>query len=201
MIAKWLHELNANWPYVRPIWLLSRCCRGMNMHSLKDHFKRSLGYRYKVIYNWPTLMAMIPGAEATKASSMISDVLDCQSCSWAIGRSHMVAYLNLYAEYGLLHECVQVSYPTVMVIIMVSSKGKPPLMLPSWHKADTMIEDVTKITFSNSNNDQHLVWVSSVRLVGCIPDMPEVEIWSMVSLGIFLHSRLFTSILLDILTK
>ena len=55
-----------------------------------------------------------------------------------------------------------------------------------------MIGDFTEITVSNSDDDLHLVRVTSARLDGRMPDIPEVEIWRTVLLWIFLPSRLFS---------
>jgi len=52
------------------------------------------------------------------------------------------------------------------------------------------IADFTEITVSNSDNDLHLVRVTSVRLDSQMPDIPEVEIWRTVSLWMFLLSLL-----------
>ena len=55
--------------------------------------------------------------------------------------------------------------------------------------------DFTEITVSNSDNDLHLVRVTSARLEGRMPDIPEVEIWRTVSLWMVLLSLLFTLLL------
>jgi len=44
----------------------------------------------------------------------------------------------------------------------------------------TMIGDLTEITVYNSDNDLHLLRVTSARLDGRMPDIPEVEIWRTV---------------------
>jgi len=49
-----------------------------------------------------------------------------------------------------------------------------------------MIRDFTEITASNSVNDLHFVRVTSARLDSRMPDIPEVEIWRMVSHWMFL---------------
>jgi hypothetical protein len=55
-----------------------------------------------------------------------------------------------------------------IVMVMMSSKRKPPSMPPSQDDAQTKIGDFTKITVSNSNDELHLVQVTSARLmVGC----------------------------------
>ena len=80
--------------------------------------------------------------------------------------------------------------------MMMSCERRPPSMPPSQDKAHTMIGDFTEITVSNSDNDLHLVRVTSARSDGRMPDIPEVEIWRTVSLWMFLLSLLFTSLLL-----
>jgi len=45
--------------------------------------------------------------------------------------------------------------------MMNSSERKPPSMQPNQNEAHTMIGDFTKITVSNSDNDLHLVRVTS----------------------------------------
>jgi len=55
-----------------------------------------------------------------------------------------------------------------------------------------MIGDFTEITVSNSDNDLHLVEVTSARLDSRMPDIPEVEIWRTVSLWMFLLSLPFS---------
>jgi hypothetical protein len=59
-----------------------------------------------------------------------------------------------------------------------------------------MIGDFTENTVSNSDNDLHLVRVTSARLDGRMPHIPELEIWRTVSLWMLLLSLLFTSLLL-----
>jgi len=88
-----------------------------------------------------------------------------------------------------------------MVMAMMSSERKPPSMLPSQDEAHTMIGCFTEITVSSSDNDLHLVWVTSARLDGRMPDIPEVEIWRMVLLWMFLLSLHFTSLVLWILAQ
>ena len=78
-----------------------------------------------------------------------------------------------------------------MAMAMMSSERKPPSMPPSQDEAHTMIGDHTKITVSNSDNDLHLVRVTSARLDSRMPDIPEVEIWRTVSLWMFHLSLLF----------
>jgi hypothetical protein len=80
-----------------------------------------------------------------------------------------------------------------MAMAMTSSERKPPSMPPSQDEAHTMIGDFTEITVSNSDVVLHLVRVTSARLNGRMPDIPEVEIWSTVVLWMFL-SLLFSSL-------
>jgi hypothetical protein len=79
-----------------------------------------------------------------------------------------------------------------MAMAMMSSEQKPPPMPPSQDEAHTTIGDFTEITVSNSDNDLHLVRVTSARLDCRMPDIPEVEIWRTVSLWMFLLSLLFS---------
>ena len=91
-------------------------------------------------------------------------------------------------------------WPMVMAIAMMSSDRKPPPMPPSQHEAHMMIGDFTENTVSNSDDDLHLVRVTSARLDSWMPDIPEVEIWRTVSLWMFLLS-LFFSLLLYFFTS
>jgi len=83
----------------------------------------------------------------------------------------------------------------VMATVMMSSERKPPSMPPSQNNAHTMIGDFTEITVSNSDDDLHLVQVTSARMDSWMPDIPEVEIWRTVSLWMFLLSLLFSLLL------
>jgi len=85
-----------------------------------------------------------------------------------------------------------------MAMVMVTSERKPPSILPSQDEALAMIGDFTEITVCNSDNDLHLVRVTSARLDGRMPDIPAVEIWRTVLCWMFLLalSLLFTSLLL-----
>jgi hypothetical protein len=104
--------------------------------------------------------------------------------------------LNIYGEYDHLLGCLQVRYTDAMAMAMammiICSERKPPSMPPSQDEAHTTIGDFTEITVSNSDNDLHLVRVTSARLDGRMPDIPEVEIWRTVSLWMFLDSLLFS---------
>jgi len=81
-----------------------------------------------------------------------------------------------------------------IAMAMMSSKRKPSSMPRSQDEAHTMIGDFTEITVSNSDDDLHFVWVTSERLVGRMPDIPEVEIWRMVLRWMFLLSLFFSSL-------
>jgi hypothetical protein len=81
--------------------------------------------------------------------------------------------------------------PIAMVMAMMSSERKPPSFQPRQDEAHTMIGDFAEITVSNSDNDLHLIRVTSARLDGRMPDIPEVEILRTVSLWMFLLSLLF----------
>jgi hypothetical protein len=81
-----------------------------------------------------------------------------------------------------------------MAMVMMSSKRKPPSIPPSQDEAHTMIGDFTEIIVSNSDDHLHLVRVTSARLDGLMPDIPEVEIWRTVLLWMFILSLLFSSL-------
>jgi len=70
----------------------------------------------------------------------------------------------------------------------------------SQDEAHTKIWDLTQITVYISDNDLHLVRVTSARLDGRMPNIPEVKIWRPCHVGcsFFLCSSLyfFTSLLL-----
>jgi hypothetical protein len=78
-----------------------------------------------------------------------------------------------------------------MAMAMMSSERKPLSTPPSQDEAHTTIGDFTKITVSNSDNGLHLVRVTSARLDGRMPEIPEVEIWRAVSLWMFVLSLFF----------
>jgi hypothetical protein len=59
-----------------------------------------------------------------------------------------------------------------------------------------MIGDFSEITVSNSDDDLHFVRVTSARLDGRMPDIPEMEIWRTVLIWMFLLSLLCTTLLL-----
>jgi len=76
--------------------------------------------------------------------------------------------------------------------VMMNSQQKPPSMPPNQDEAHTMIGDFSEITVSNSDDGLRWVRVTSARLDGQMPDIPEVEIWRMVSLWMFVLSLLFS---------
>jgi len=86
---------------------------------------------------------------------------------------------------------IRMQRPMATVMAMMSSKRKPPSMPPSQDEPHTTIGDFTEITVSNSDDDLHLVRVTSARLNGQMPDILEVEIWRTVLLWMFLRSLLF----------
>jgi hypothetical protein len=102
----------------------------------------------------------------------------------------MTGYWNAYK----LDIPMQLPMAMAMAMIMMSSERKPPSMPPSQDEAHTMSRDFNKITVSNSDNDIHLVRVTSARLDGRMPDIPEVEIWRTVLLWMFLLSLPFSSV-------
>jgi len=79
-----------------------------------------------------------------------------------------------------------------MVMVMLGSEHKPPSMRPSQDEAHPTIGDFNEIAVANSDNDLHLIRVTSARLHGWMPAIPEVEIWRMVSLLMFHVSLLFS---------
>jgi len=93
----------------------------------------------------------------------------------------MVSMTSYWDAYKL---DIPMQWPMAMAMIN-SSERKPPSMPPSQHEAHTMIGDFTEITVSNSDNDLHLVRVTSARLDSRMPDIPEVEIRRTVSLWMF----------------
>jgi len=90
-----------------------------------------------------------------------------------------------------------------MPMMMMSTETKPPSMPPSHDETHAMIGDNTEGPVSNSDDDIRFLRVTSVRLDGRMPDIPEVEIWRTVLLWMFLLSLslLFTSVLIWILAK
>jgi len=98
----------------------------------------------------------------------------------------MTGYWNAYKL------AIPMQSPIVMEMAMMSRQRKPPSMPPSQDEAHTMIGDFTEITVSNSDNDLHLVRVTSAKLNRRMPDIPEVEIWRTVSHWMFfLFSSLY----------
>jgi len=81
-----------------------------------------------------------------------------------------------------------------IAMAMMSSELMPLSMPPRQDDAHSMIGDFTKISESNSENELLLVWVTSVRFNGQMPDILEVEIWKAVSLWMFFHCLVFSSV-------
>jgi len=81
-----------------------------------------------------------------------------------------------------------------MAMMMMSTKRKAPSMPPSQDEAHTLIGNFTEITVSNSEVDLQLIRVTSARLDGRMSDIPEVEIWGIVSLWMLLLSLFFSSL-------
>jgi hypothetical protein len=98
----------------------------------------------------------------------------------------MTGYWNAY----------KLDIPMAMAMVMMSSERKPPSMPPSQDETHTMIGDFTEITVSNSDDDLHLVRVTSARLDSQMPEISDVEIRTTVSLWMFFLSLLFASLLL-----
>jgi len=89
--------------------------------------------------------------------------------------------------------------PMAMAMVMVTSERMPPSILPSQDEAHALIGDFTEITVSNSDNDLHLVRVTSARLNSRMPDIPGVEIWRTVAHWMFLlFSSLYVFTSLDL---
>ena len=75
---------------------LGRAQTCLNIHGMNDHFMRSLGDRYEVIYDGPSPTAMIPRAEAAKAATMLTDVLGLQSCSRETRKARVLAHWKVW---------------------------------------------------------------------------------------------------------
>jgi len=82
-----------------------------------------------------------------------------------------------------------------MMIAMMSWQRKLPSMLPSQDEAHGMIGDFNAITVFISDNELHFTITSSARLDGQMLDIPELEIWRMVSLWMLQLLLLLTSLL------
>ena len=85
----------------------------------------------------------------------------------------MVSMIGYWDAYKL---DIPMAMTMATAMAVMSSERKPPLMPPSQDEAHTRIGDFTEITVSNSDNDLHLVRVTSARLDGRMPDSLEVEI-------------------------
>jgi len=73
-------------------------------------------------------------------------------------------------------------------MVMISSNQKLPSTPPNQDEAHTMTRDFIEIIVSNSVNDRQLVQVASGRLDARMPDIPELEIWTMMLHWMFLLS-------------
>ena len=91
---------------------------------------------------------------------------------------------------------IPMQWPMAMATAMMSRERKPPSMPPSQDEAHTTIEDFTESTVSNSDNDLHLVQVTSARLDSRMPDISEVETWRTLSLWMFLFFSSLNSLIL-----
>ena len=82
----------------------------------------------------------------------------------------------------------------------MSSERKPPSMPPRQDEAHTMLGDLLKITVSNSDNDLHLVRVTSERLmVGCWTFRKwRYGGWCYIGCSFFLFSSLYFFTSLDL---
>jgi predicted amidohydrolase len=59
-----------------------------------------------------------------------------------------------------------------IAMAMMGCERKPASMPPSQDEANTTVGDFTEITVSNSDNELHLIRVTSARLDGWMPDIP-----------------------------
>jgi len=69
---------------------------------------------------------------------------------------------------------------------MISNVHMPLSMPQSHDQGHTKLKDFTEIMVSNSNNDLPLEAVTSARLDGRRPDIPDIEVGKTVSLCMFL---------------
>jgi len=156
---------------------------------------RSLQDRYEVTYDWPSLMAMILGAEATShakqsspqhpcrlstnitteaasnAVTMITYGLGLMSCPQGTG-AHKLDEIYMFSMTGYRNACeldIRMQWLLAMAMVMMSSEGPPPSKLPSDDEAYTVIADFTEITVSDSDNDLHWVQAPRAKLMfGCL---------------------------------
>jgi len=88
-----------------------------------------------------------------------------------------------------------------MAMVIMSSKQQPLWMPPSQDMAHSIIEVFSKMTMSSSNYHLPKLQVTSTRLNWRVLDDPEVEMWMMSSLWMFLLSPFCTSLFLPILAE
>jgi len=121
---------------------------------------------------------------------------------------------KVYQELGAL-ECLQISHCSkydrllgflqvrctnvmamamVMALLMITSEQKLLSILLSRDAADIMIEDFTGSMLFNSDKVVHLGSVTSARLCGLMPVIPDVDIWWTVSLWTLLLALVFSSV-------
>jgi hypothetical protein len=175
---------------------LGRAHMRLNIYSIKDLFRRSLRYRYKVICDWPSPTAMIPIAEAASMQQQWSLM------GWACGVVHEelgdleCQCPSKNGEYDQLLQCIQVSYTAVMAMAIMSTEREPH----GRHRVKTRL----------------ILWLEiSLRLLCLIPTMTytlyelRVRDWMVrcrtfqkwryggrCHIGCSFSSRLFTSLLL-----
>jgi len=134
---------------------------------------------------------------APKAATMITDGQGLRICSRGIRRARVLPHLSIVSMTGYWNAYkldIPMQSPMAMVMAMMSSERKPPSMPPSQDEAHTVIGVFTEIAVSNSDNDRCLFRVTSARLNGRMPDIPEVEIWRTLSLWMFLLPHFFSSV-------
>ena len=201
MLAKQHTEMKAKSADWKLISLFGEGCRRKNIHGMNDHFMRSLQNRYEGIYDWQSLLDIIPKAETANAVTMIQNGFSLESCLQWIWGPWVWTHLNIYGKYDWLLECLQVSYTAVTAITMMRSKQKTSSIPPCQHFSHPMIWDFTKSTATDSANYVNFIFVAGARSDSRMLDTPEVEIWSTVSLSIFLLSLPFTSLLVWTMTQ
>jgi hypothetical protein len=64
-----------------------------------------------------------------------------------------------------------------MAMMIMISLQRPPSIMPSPDEGYTIIRDLAKIKASNTDDELHLVYATSVRYTGCMLDISVVEIW------------------------
>jgi len=102
----------------------------------------------------------------------------------------MTGYWDTYK----LHIPMRWPMAMAMAMVMISIERKPPSLPPSQDETHTVIGDFSEISVFYSNDNLHLVQVTSARLDSQMPNIPEEEICRTVSLWMFLLSLLFSSL-------